>query len=175
MLARARAEPSTLVIGLDADAGGMRAAASRAVRSPRRGGAPNARFIVEAAERLPGPLTGRADLVTVQFPWASLLRGIVRGEPVIVAPLVGMLQQRPDAELRLLLSVELRDRSLGLEPLDATRTDRLAAQLEAHGLRALGVGPATAQELAASHSTWAKRLGSAGARRTAWSLRFVRR
>jgi 16S rRNA (adenine(1408)-N(1))-methyltransferase len=163
------------VLGIDANAAGMADVASRAARRQERGGAPNAEFIVAAAEALPDQLAAAADLVTVQFPWGSLLRGIVEAEPAIVAPLVGLLRPARDAELRLLLSVEPRDRSLGLEPLDATAMDRLAAQYEAHGLEAVRVGPATAQELAASHSTWAKRLGAAGARRTAWSLRFVRR
>ena len=175
MLARARAEPDSLVLGVDANGSGMAEAASRAARSGRRGGVPNARFMVAAAEALPDPLAETADLVTVQFPWGSLLRGIVQGEPVVVGPVVGLLQHTPDAEIRLLLSVEPRDRSLRLEPLDATRIDRLAVQLEAHGLKAVRVGPASDQELAASHSTWAKRLASGADPRTTWSLRFVRR
>lgn len=163
------------MLGLDANAAGMADAASRAARRLVQGGLPNARYIVVAAEALPDELAATADLVTVQFPWGSLLRGIVRAEPAMIAALVGLLRPARDAELRLLLSVEPRDRSLGLEPLDASGIDRLAGRFEAHGIEAVRVRPGTAQELAASHSTWAKRLGSAGARRTAWSLRFVRR
>lgn len=58
----------------------MAEAASRAGRKRAEGG-PNARFVVCAAEALPGELDATADLVTIQFPWGSLLRGIVLGEP----------------------------------------------------------------------------------------------
>ena len=151
-------------------------AATRAARKPSKGGAPNARFIVAAAEALPPELAGAADLVTVQFPWGSLLRGIGRGEAGIVYALASLLKPIAEAELHMLISVEERDRALGLAALDEEAVDRIVHGVEAHGLRALATGPATADDLAASYSTWAKRLavGRAGTGpRTAWHLRFA--
>ena len=51
--------------------------AAQARRKPARGGAPNALFIVAAAEALPEPLTGIADEITINYPWGSLLRIVV--------------------------------------------------------------------------------------------------
>ena len=174
MLARARAVTADLALGVDANASGMVETALRAARRPTRGGAANARFIVAAAEALPRELAGAADLVTVQFPWGSLLRGIVRGEAGIVCPLTGLLKTVEDAELRLLISVEARDRALGLATLDAYGVDRIVQSFGQAGLRPRDVRPATADDLAASHSTWAKRLRAASADRRAWLLRLAR-
>ena len=75
VLAAAAADPDTLVIGIDASAGAMAEASRRAARPARRGGLPNALFVVAAAEALPPELDGVADVVTIQLPWGSLLRG----------------------------------------------------------------------------------------------------
>ena len=50
VLAAAAGEPATLVLGLDANAAGMAEASRRAARSGRRGGLPNAAFVLAAAE-----------------------------------------------------------------------------------------------------------------------------
>ena len=88
VLAAAAARPDTLVIGVDASASGMQAASRRAAR---RGALPNALFAMAAAER--PPLTGFADEITVNFPWASLLRaghGEKCGEPYLLIPQGGI-------------------------------------------------------------------------------------
>jgi 16S rRNA (adenine(1408)-N(1))-methyltransferase len=151
-------------------------AATRAARKPSKGGAPNARFIVAAAEALPPTLARTADLVTVQFPWGSLLRGIVRGEPAIVGPLAGLLKPIAEAELRLLISVEGRDGASGLAALDAHGADRIVRSFREAGSIPIDVRPATTDDLAAARSSWAKRLAigrGATSDRTAWYLRFA--
>lgn len=149
-------------------------AAKRAARKPSRGGAPNARFIVAAAEALPPELAATADLVTVQFPWGSLLRGIARGEAGIVCPLASVLKPDAEAELRLLISVEARDLALGLAALDARGVDRIVRSFGEAGLVPIEVRPATRDDLTGARSTWAKRLGAASADREAWLLRLSR-
>lgn len=149
-------------------------AATRATRKPSKGGAPNARFIVAAAETLPPELAGAADLVTVQFPWGSLLRGIVRGEAAVVCQLAGLLRPAAVAELRLLISVEARDGAHGLAALDAQGVDRIVHSFGEAGLLPIDVRPATGDDLASARSTWAKRLRVASADREAWLLRLSR-
>lgn len=170
MLARARAEPETLVLGIDANAAGMAASASRAARKPRRGGLVNARFVVSAVEALPGALAGTADLVTIHLPWAALLRGIVRGDRSIMAPIAELV--RPGGELRLLLSVAPRDAGLGLASLDEAAIDAIARAFARFGLEILERQPATPDDVARSGSTWAKRLAVGRGDRAAWWLRF---
>jgi hypothetical protein len=67
------------VIGIDANAASMADASRRAARPVKRGGLPNALFVVAAAENLPSELGGWAEAVTVHFPWGSLLRGLLAG------------------------------------------------------------------------------------------------
>jgi 16S rRNA (adenine(1408)-N(1))-methyltransferase len=170
VLALARAEPGALALGIDPDASRMSDAASRSARKPSKGGAPNARFLVCAVEALPMELAATADLVTVQFPWGSLLRGIVGGETAILAPIARLLKPSADSELRLLLSVEPRDRAVGLGVLDEHAVRRIANAFTDLGLEVREARPASAADLAASHSTWAKRLRAGSGERKVWAL-----
>jgi 16S rRNA (adenine(1408)-N(1))-methyltransferase len=172
VLARATAEPDTLALGIDANATGMAPVALRAARKPAKGGVQNARFLVSSVEGLPGELAATANLVTVQFPWGSLLRGIVRGEPAIIEPIARLLNREPNAELRMLLSVEPRDRSQGLRALDPASLARIAASFSKLGLTSTELRAATPGELASSHSTWAKRLRAGTGERQAALLAF---
>ena len=61
--------------------------AYRASRKPARGGVANALYVVAAVEALPPELARLADLVCVNFPWGSLLRGVLRPEPAVLAAL----------------------------------------------------------------------------------------
>jgi 16S rRNA (adenine(1408)-N(1))-methyltransferase len=167
VLVAAAAEPDRLVVGVDASAAAMAEASRRAARRPGRGGLPNARFVVAAAEALPAGLDGLADRVTVHFPWGSLLRGLLTADPAIMGGLARTL--RPGATLTLLVSATDRDRGAGVGPVGEAGLATLADAYAAHGLVVTRVRPATAADVAASRSTWGRRLG-AGDRRPAWLL-----
>jgi hypothetical protein len=77
-------DPDRPRLGVDANASGMRAASRRAAR---RGALLNALFVMAAAER--PPLTGFADEITVNFPWSSLLRGVLGGDDAVLAGIAG--------------------------------------------------------------------------------------
>ena len=168
MLATAAAQPDRLVVGVDASAAAMAEASRRAAATPRRGGLPNALFVVAAVEALPPELDGLADAVTVHFPWGSLLRGLLRADPAAMAGLTRVM--RPGATLSMLLSSTDRDRGAGVAPLQEPAVGALAASYAAWGLAVAEARPATAADVAAAHSTWGKRLG-AGGRRSAWLVR----
>jgi 16S rRNA (adenine(1408)-N(1))-methyltransferase len=165
VLATAAAEPDRLVVGVDASAAAMAEASRRAARRPDRGGLPNARFVVAAAEALPAGLEGLADRVTVHFPWGSLLRGLLTADPVILEGLARTMH--PGATLSLLVSSTDRDRGAGVGPVGTADLAALAPGYAAHGLVLTMIRPATAADVAASRSTWGRRLG-AGDRRPAW-------
>jgi 16S rRNA (adenine(1408)-N(1))-methyltransferase len=114
-------------------------------------------------------LDGVADALTVQFPWGSLLNGLLGADPVILDGLRRVT--RPGATVTLLLSVTERDCVVGAGPLDATAVATLAARFACHGLAPVECRPARADDLRRSHSSWAKRLG-AGTQRVAWLARF---
>ena len=168
MLAAAAAQPDRLVVGVDANAAGMMTASRRAAAKPSRGGLPNALFVVAAVEALPRELDGVADLVTVHFPWGSLLRGLLGADPATMSSLTRVL--RPGATLQLLVSSTDRDRGAGVVPIQPATLHTLAASYATWGLTVTEARPATSADVAAAHSSWGKRLG-AGTRRPAWLLR----
>jgi 16S rRNA (adenine(1408)-N(1))-methyltransferase len=169
-LAAAAAEPDRLVVGVDASAAAMAKASRRAGARPERGGLPNALFVVAAAEALPAELDGLAVLATVHFPWGSLLRGLLTADPAVLGGLARVLA--PGGTLSLLVSVTARD-AAGVEPIDQGTLVALAGPYGRHGLALTGFRPATPADVAASRSTWGKRLG-AGASRPAWRLEATR-
>jgi 16S rRNA (adenine(1408)-N(1))-methyltransferase len=171
VLAAAAAEPDRLVVGVDASAAAMAEASRRAGRRPERGGLPNALFVVAAAEALPPELDGLADLVTVHFPWGSLLRGLLAADPAVLRGLARAL--RPGATLSMLVSSTARDRGARVGPIDQRALAALAGAYGRSGLAVTRVRPATPADVAASRSTWGKRLG-AGGRRPAWRLEATR-
>lgn len=172
VLRTARSEPQTLVVGIDADATSMMDTARRASRKADRGGAPNALFVVSAAEALPAEMAPIADRVTIHFPWGSLLRGLLRCEPQIILPIVRLA--RPRALVSMLVSVTNADHATGLRPLDVRSVSELATEFDARGVELVNARPATDSDIRAANSTWAKRL-AAGGRREAWLLEFRRR
>ena len=169
-------DPRTLAIGLDASASAMADASRRAARSARRGGLPNAAFILAAAEAPPAELCGVASLVTVRFPWGSLLRGCL-GRDEAVARGVATLLAR-NGTLELLLAPAARDGLEGLPTAPGATVAAAAGAFEPHGLVLVEGRQATTAEVLASGSSWARRLGAgrrgAASERAVTFVRFAR-
>ena len=79
----------------------------RAAAKAARGGRPNALFLVAAAETLPSELSGIAGGVTVNFPWGSLLRGVLAQDMPILEGLGRLLG--PNGRLEAMVSAVARD------------------------------------------------------------------
>jgi 16S rRNA (adenine(1408)-N(1))-methyltransferase len=168
VLRRARAEPTTLVVGIDPNAAALREASHSAARATKRGGLANAIFLAGTAEELPGPLAGCADLLTVALPWGSLLRALVTPEPDALARFAQVLKPRGDIELLLsTVPTDSAPRLLGTEQ-DA---EDLACAYESAGLFVAEVRPATAADVGRMSSAWGRRLGIPD-RRRAWIYRL---
>jgi 16S rRNA (adenine(1408)-N(1))-methyltransferase len=177
VLATAAREPATLVLGLDASAAAMTESSRRAARAERKGGLPNARFVVAAAEAPPDELAGVAHLVTVRFPWGSLLRGVVGSDDAVAPGLAGLVAA--NGALELLLAPIERDGLDGV-PTDA---EGLVAGADAafrpFGFELETVCRPTTEDVGTTGSTWARRLGTARAgaapERQPTLIRLVRR
>ena len=154
VLARAAAEPRSFVIGIDANAAGMSDTSRRAAR-PGPTHQPNAWYIVAAAESLPGPLAAVADLVTINLPWGSLLRGVL-GLDRDVLRRVGSLA-KPGSRVEVLASVVAADGVDGVTELSESGT-RIASAWADIGFDRVEMRPATIEECRATRSTWARRL-----------------
>ena len=137
-----------------------------AARRASRARLDNAVFVVARAESLPDDLRGVADLVTVSFPWGSLLRGIVGdgADDDVIASLAAVC--RPRAAITVTWSVTERD-PLGWK---VSPESEIRERFAAAGLVVTELRSASAAEVAASGSSWAKRLG-VGPRRPATILR----
>jgi 16S rRNA (adenine(1408)-N(1))-methyltransferase len=101
-------------------------------------------------------LLGVADEVTVFFPWGSLLRGVLGWDERVLAGVAALLA--PGGVMTTLFSVVARDGVPGLR-------DDVATVYAAAGLSVGSVGAASVDEVAASRSSWAKRLRAGGAAR----------
>jgi SAM-dependent methyltransferase len=150
----ARRRPDVLFIGLDADPSHMRRASQHAPA--------NVRFVVGPAGALPAELAGSVSELSVHFPWGSLLDGLVVPSPDVLESIARVLV--PAGTLTALLSTTERD---GREPLHPSSIDR--GCYAERGLSVVSWRPATPGEVAASDSSWAKRLRAAD-RRPVWQL-----
>jgi 16S rRNA (adenine(1408)-N(1))-methyltransferase len=168
VLAGAIAEPRTLVIGIDANASGMAESSRLAVR-PRPGrDAPNAIFLVEAAEALPGPLAGAASLVTITMPWGSLLRGVLGLDRIALRGVASVVGR--DGRVVVLVSVTPADHVHDLFELGQLAQPAIAEAWRSVGFELESMRLASAEDLRASRSSWARRLGD----RPVWRLELHR-
>ena len=150
----------------------MAEASRRAARRPPKGGLPNAVFVAAGVEMLPHELAGRADLVTVRFPWGSLLRGAL-GLDVPAAAAIARLVA-PTGALEMAVSVQDRDavgpgRSAG--PFGDRDIERIRRAYAGLGLELCDVRPLGLEDLTDLHSSWARRL-RVDRDRVAWVLRL---
>jgi 16S rRNA (adenine(1408)-N(1))-methyltransferase len=107
--------------------------------------------------------------VTVTFPWGSLLRGVLGRDEASLQGIASII--RPGGRVEVLASVVPADRVDGVDCLDGSIRPAITGAWLAAGLRLTGMRPATAAEVAATGSTWARRLGAA---RPVWRLAGVR-
>jgi hypothetical protein len=89
VLHAARAGSSWFAIGLDACRENMRTASRTAPR--------NALFVVAEVRTLPAELYGLATRIAINFPWGSLLGGLLDGDAGLIEGLASIAQPDPDA------------------------------------------------------------------------------
>jgi 16S rRNA (adenine(1408)-N(1))-methyltransferase len=165
----ARRSPDTLFIGVDATAENLRETSRRAARKPSRGGLLNAIFGRMTLADAPGELVAIADVITILFPWGSLLAAVALPRPEEVGRLVAI--GRANANLRIVLSYDpVLDggaaSDLGPRRLDdPARLDSLVRAYREAGV-ALRTSLLSLQEARALPTTWAKKLSYSGRHRT---------
>lgn len=151
----ARQRPALLAIGLDASREPL---AERSRRAPS-----NAVYLIANALALPVELDGLATWVTLNFPWGSLLEGLLAHDACLLERLAAVARPGALIELRLNGGAVA---TCGVSLEEAARLGRSA--LLAAGFR---VGPARAMaagDLRAFPSTWAHRLAFGTDPRAIW-------
>jgi 16S rRNA (adenine(1408)-N(1))-methyltransferase len=138
----------------------MAGSSRRAAKPSRKGGLPNARFVVGAAETPPAELIGRVERLTIGFPWGSLLRGVLARDDRVAAGIADLLA--PDGECAALLALAerdvLRDLPTVTELLQPSCIDDLRRRWAVRGVEVTSVQGATIAEVDAAQSSWARRL-----------------
>ena len=166
----ARAHPDVEHVGIDALAEPMAASIRRAAAKPARGGVPNARFLVSDAVSPPAELVGRASLVTVNYPWGSLLRAVARPEPEGLAAVASLL--RPGGRLVALLNASATEDSSYADRLDLPSLDgEHIGRMVVPGWFAAGLADVSWRTLAPGEdpphrTTWGQRLVRGSGRAT---------
>lgn len=113
----------------------------------------NTLFVIANAETLPVELAGLATQVTINFPWGSLLEGLVTGKPGLIDGLCRLLRPGAGVEVRL-NGGALAEAGLSLEQ---------GGRRVEHVLRSCGLVLALPaildrEALRACPTSWAKRL-----------------
>lgn len=158
----AREDPDTLFIAIDPDAEHLAEYAFRASRKPARGGVDNAAFVVAPVEALPRELNAIAGVVRVNFPWGSLLRGLLDADAMTLHALKSLA--KPGARFEAVMSYDPSHDNNAfagapLPPLDEPYIDEtLAPAYARHGIVITERRLVFRDEALALPSTWGRRL-----------------
>jgi hypothetical protein len=145
VLHTARAHPARYVIGIDACRDNLYEASRRAPA--------NALFLIANICSLPEELAGLASAITINFPWGTLLTGLLEEGSPLLTSLARLA--RPGATLEIRLNGgALIEAGYSLEA-GGDQVRRLARQA---GFRVAAPQPLAAGDLRAYPTTWAKRL-----------------
>ena len=154
VLDAAARDRAALVIGIDAVPTTMAGSSRRADRRGPR----NALFIAAGAEATTtSPLAGRADLVTVTFPWGSLLRGVLGLDEAALCGVAAIV--RAGGRIEVLASVVPSDRLDGMDCLGTCAAPSIADAWRGVGLALTALRPTQPDDIAAAGSSWVRRLG----------------
>ena len=145
VLHTAQANPHRFVIGLDACRENLRDTSRRAPD--------NALFVIANACAMPPELRGVASHITINFPWGSLLTGLLDADPALLSGLMAVALPSTIVDVRL-NGGALAEAGWPLEAGAAHIREVLAA----HGLRMKRPVTLDSGDLRAYPTTWAKRL-----------------
>jgi 16S rRNA (adenine(1408)-N(1))-methyltransferase len=137
--------PNIFVIGLDA--------CRENLLDVSRCATANALFVIANALALPRELSGLAAQITINFPWGSLLQGLLDGEPALLNGLD--MIARPYARIDVRLNAgALAEAGWSLE----AGARQVREVLNVNGFTTRSGLMLTAHDLKACPTTWAKRL-----------------
>jgi 16S rRNA (adenine(1408)-N(1))-methyltransferase len=145
VLHTAQKNPRRFVIGLDACRENLRDASRRAPD--------NALFVIANACAMPAELRGVASNITINFPWGSLLTGLLDADPALLSGLMSVALPSTTVDVRLNAGA-LAEAGWPLE----TGAAHIHEVLVAHGLRMKRPVALHAPDLREYPTTWAKRL-----------------
>ncbi len=141
----AQTGPKRFVIGIDACRENLYEVSRRAP--------PNTLFVIANAQALPPELYDLAAQVTINFPWGSLLDGLLANDPALLAGLVAVARPHAGLEVRLNAGA-LAEAGWSLQE----GADQVREVLAVNGFDVQPPIALAASELRSIPTTWAKRL-----------------
>lgn len=147
----------------------MRESSKKTIAKPERGGVANALFVWANVESLPPELRGIASEITINYPWGSLLQGLVTPDVTILKNIAELA--KPGASFKILINLSVFEnleycQKLGLPELtlewakNCLPWDYRAAGIEVKSIKTLS-------ETAPNRTTWGQKLTKgSGARKT---------
>lgn len=158
----AKEAKDTAVIGIDAAKDSLREGSSRAIKKPSRGGAPNAIFLCDNVLEMDNTFEGKADTVSVNFPWGSLLQAVSIPFDDFVVKMASLIKEGGELHQHINMHVFNDDeqrKSLGLPVLDDDyMKEKLIPVYENAGLKFLEYFFIPAGQKTEVASTWGGRL-----------------
>jgi 16S rRNA (adenine(1408)-N(1))-methyltransferase len=137
--------PDDFIIGIDACRENLQAVSRRDLA--------NTLFVIANAQAMPSELYNLASQVTINFPWGSLLEGLLEDNAGLMTSLVAILCSQASIEVRL-NGGALAQAGWALE----AGTDRVRTVLSENGFMMRSPILLTAHDLQSYPTTWAKRL-----------------
>jgi 16S rRNA (adenine(1408)-N(1))-methyltransferase len=131
---------------------GIDACRENLVKTSRKG-MDNALFLIACAQDLPAAFDNRAHRITINFPWGSLLKSLLAGDPALLDGLVSLVQKECSLEIRL-NGGALTEAGWSLE----TGAWQVYQNLRWDGWKLKAPARQGEQDLQGFPSTWAKRL-----------------
>lgn len=137
--------PDWFVIGVDS--------CRENLRDHSRAKLPNMLFVIARAQNLPQEFNGLISYVTVNFPWGSLLEGLLAGDPALIDGLSSLALKNARIDMHL-NGGALAEVGTTLE----TGAETIYESMSRHGWKLMNPCLMANRELQTFPSTWARRL-----------------
>jgi 16S rRNA (adenine(1408)-N(1))-methyltransferase len=159
---QAQAHADIFYIGVDATREHLAEYSAKIGKKASRGGLPNVLYVLANVEALPAELDAVADLITVNFPWGSLMAGLIRGAPGVLANIARVA--RPGAPLDVYLNTAVFEDPVPLDVRDLPEvtldyiSQELVPRYAAAGIYIQDARLVGKEGMQAIPSLWARRL-----------------
>lgn len=159
----AQSNPNWFYIGIDSSSDSLKEYAVRISKKPSRGGISNILYVVANAEDLPQELNNLAKTIYINFPWGSLLKGLVLGSRRILTSIVRISSNPASLEMRINYSLFSDPIPLEIQDLPELTFDYLDNELAPlyakSGITLIERKTLAKEEVKNIPTTWAKKLG----------------
>lgn len=158
----AKEYPDRYIIGIDPHQDGLKEISTKIDKKPSKGGVHNALFVLADVENLPEELNGLANQVFINFPWSSLLKGVVLGEDKTWNSIRRICQEGAYIDIIFGYDKSLEEgkvETLGLHKLNLEYIQEVwAPKLLFKGVKMVEARGVNIEELKDFPSSWSKKL-----------------